>query len=145
MATFFGYENGSLVRFVNPMIRHPDGTEEKYSDDAVLNEMDVIVECPSDPGFNRGTDDETRERYFQRASRLDRESIPHNGMNVEQHIEVLERQVKSLRIDMKHNNEFRDVVSSPLWKRIIWWFCGFYFRKVGRWCGSQTWRPRWPK
>ena len=63
----------------------------------------------------------------------------------EQRLAVLEAQVKSLRIGMKGAAEFIDVVSSPLWKRIIWWFCGFYFRKVGRWYGAETYQPRWPR
>jgi len=66
-------------------------------------------------------------------------------MNVEQEIDVLKRQVLALRRQMKGCTEFVDVVSSPLWKRVIWWFCGFYFRKVGRWAGRLNYQPRWPK
>lgn len=66
-------------------------------------------------------------------------------MSVEQDIDVLKRQVLAMRKQMKGVTEFVDVLSSPLWKRIIWWFCGFYFRKVGRWYGSITYQPRWPK
>lgn len=66
-------------------------------------------------------------------------------MTVEQRLDVLERQVLALRRSMKDATEFVDVVSSPLWKRIVWWFCGFYFRKVGRWYGETTWQPTWPK
>ena len=64
---------------------------------------------------------------------------------MEQRLDLLERQVKSLRRQMKGVTEFVDVVSSPLWKRVIWWFQGFYFRKVGRWYGRETWQPRWPR
>lgn len=67
------------------------------------------------------------------------------SINIEQETTVLKRQVASLRKRMKHCEEFVDVVSSPLWKRVIWWFCGFYFRKVGRWYGPQTYQPPWPK
>ena len=66
-------------------------------------------------------------------------------MNVEQEIDVLGRQVKALRRDMKGCTEYVDVVTSPMWKRIIWWFCGFHFRKVGRWYGPETYQPRWPR
>lgn len=37
-----------------------------------------------------------------------------------------------------------DTVSSPLWKRLIWWGEGFYFLKVGRWY-ARSWTPKWPK
>jgi len=66
-------------------------------------------------------------------------------MNVEQEIDVLKRQVLALRRQMKGCTEFVDVVSSPLWKRVVWWFFGFYFRKVGRWYGRLNYQPRWPK
>jgi hypothetical protein len=66
-------------------------------------------------------------------------------VDVASEIDVLKRQVLSLRKRMRPCEEFIDVVSSPLWKRIIWWFQGFYFRKVGRWYGSITYQPRWPK
>lgn len=32
--------------------------------------------------------------------------------------------------------KYVDTVSSPLWKRVIWWWQGYYFRKVGRWYGD---------
>lgn len=66
-------------------------------------------------------------------------------MTTEQDIDVLQRQVKALRIQMKGCTEYVDVLTSPLWKRIVWWFQGFYFRKVGRWYGQQTYQPKWPK
>ena len=66
-------------------------------------------------------------------------------MTIEQEIDVLKRQVLALRKSMKDVTEFIDVVSSPLWKRAIWWFQGFYFRKVGRWFGHVTYQPRWPR
>lgn len=59
-------------------------------------------------------------------------------------VEVLERQVKSMRRRSIEAAEYIDTVTSPLWKRIIWWCEGFYFRKVGRWY-APNWIPRWPK
>lgn len=66
-------------------------------------------------------------------------------MSLEQDVEVLKRQVKSLRERQKHLDEFMDCLTSPMWKRIVWWFCGFYLRKVGRWYGPITYQPPWPK
>lgn len=63
----------------------------------------------------------------------------------EQRVDVLERQVKDLRRRAKHADEYIDVMTSPMWKRVAWWFCGFYFRKVGRWYGPVTYQPRWPR
>jgi hypothetical protein len=65
--------------------------------------------------------------------------------SLDQRIDVLERQVMALRRSMKGTTEFVDVVTSPLWKRAVWWAQGFYFRKVGRWYGRETYQPRWPK
>lgn len=57
-------------------------------------------------------------------------------MNAEQEIEVLRRQVVSMRRELRELTEYVDTVSSPLWKRVIWWLQGYYFRKVGRWYGN---------
>jgi hypothetical protein len=57
-------------------------------------------------------------------------------MTVEAEIEALKRQVKSLRIQVQRHDEYIDTVSSALWKRLIWWAQGYYFRKVGRWYGD---------
>jgi hypothetical protein len=62
----------------------------------------------------------------------------------EQRLDVLERQVRALRRETQRHEEYIDTVTSPLWKRAIWWAQGFYFRKVGRWYAPQ-WTPRWPK
>lgn len=56
---------------------------------------------------------------------------------IDQRIEVLERQMRALRQQVQGHDEFIDTVSSPLWKRVLWWFQGFYFRKVGRWYGKE--------
>jgi hypothetical protein len=57
-------------------------------------------------------------------------------MTPEAEIEALKRQVKSLRIQVQRHDEYIDTVSSALWKRLIWWAQGYYFRKVGRWYGD---------
>mgnify|MGYP001563219843 FL=1 len=63
---------------------------------------------------------------------------------LEQEVEVLKRQVRSLRREVRELAEYVDTVSSPLWKRLVWWCEGFYFRKVGRWY-CPGWTPRWPR
>lgn len=64
--------------------------------------------------------------------------------NLKQEIDVLKRQVEAMRKRSIEAAEYIDTVSSPLWKRIVWWVEGFYFRKVGRWY-LKDWTPRWPK
>lgn len=64
--------------------------------------------------------------------------------DLETRIGALERQVKAARIQLQAQGEFIDTISSPLWKRIVWWAEGFYFRKVGRWY-APGWSPSWPK
>lgn len=49
-----------------------------------------------------------------------------------QEIDILNRQMKSLRRQIQEQGEYIDTVSSPLWKRCWWWVGGYYFRKVGR-------------
>ena len=65
-------------------------------------------------------------------------------MNAEQEIDVLKRQIASLRREVRALTEYVDTVTSPLWKRVIWWCQGFYFRKVGRWY-APGWTPKWPR
>lgn len=55
--------------------------------------------------------------------------------NLEAEVAALKRSVKQLRHTTARNSEFIDCVGSALWKRVRWWFMGFYFRKVGRWYG----------
>lgn len=57
-------------------------------------------------------------------------------MSVEQRLGALERQMKSARKQLQSHEEYIDTVSSALWKRILWWCQGYYFRKVGRWYGN---------
>jgi hypothetical protein len=40
---------------------------------------------------------------------------------------------KEMQKQIQELQEYVDTVSSPLYKRIYWWFCGYYFRKVVRW------------
>lgn len=54
---------------------------------------------------------------------------------MEQRMDVLERQMKALRKQVQVHDEYIDTVSSPLWKRVVWWLQGYYFRRVGRWYG----------
>lgn len=67
-----------------------------------------------------------------------------HDLTMRQRIDVLERQVKSLRREVRVLTEHVDTVTSPLWKRLIWWCEGFYFRKVGRWY-ANNWTPNWPR
>lgn len=64
--------------------------------------------------------------------------------DIEQEVRVLKHQVRAMRRRSIEASEYIDTVTSPLWKRVIWWFEGFYFRKVGRWYAPK-WRPKWPK
>ena len=54
-------------------------------------------------------------------------------MNIEQEINVLKRQMKSLRQQVQFHGEWLDTVNSPLYKRIWWWLQGYKFFTVGRW------------
>ena len=67
-----------------------------------------------------------------------------SSLFLEQRVQALEKQVKALRTHVRTLEEYVDTVTSPLWKRIIWWFQGFYFRKVGRWY-KPGWTPKWPR
>jgi len=62
----------------------------------------------------------------------------------EQDIDILHRQMRALRRQLTAVEDYVDTVSSPLWKRVLWWFEGFYFRRVGRWY-APNWRPKWPR
>jgi len=54
-------------------------------------------------------------------------------MDIEQEIVVLKRQVLALRNRSRDLSEFVNCYESPIWKKVWWWFGGFYIRKVGRW------------
>jgi len=59
-------------------------------------------------------------------------------MNIEQEIDVLKRQVVSLRRQVQLHDEWLDTVNSPLYKRIWWFLCGYNFYTLGRWYGDKT-------
>jgi hypothetical protein len=54
-------------------------------------------------------------------------------MNVEQEIEVLKRQVESLRRTQQQQEEWLDTVNSHWYKRIWWWIHGYKYHRLGRW------------
>ena len=60
------------------------------------------------------------------------------GFNVEHEIDFLHREIKRLRQDGIYYREYIDTISSPLRKRIWWWFGGYKFRCVGRWYKKET-------
>jgi hypothetical protein len=51
-------------------------------------------------------------------------------------VEAIERQMRSLRVQAHEHEEYIDTVSSPIYKRVWWFCCGYHFRKVGRWYGN---------
>jgi len=55
---------------------------------------------------------------------------------VEQRLDSHDTNRTTAAARIRELEEYVDVVSSPLWKRCIWWAQGFYFRKVGRWYGA---------
>lgn len=57
-------------------------------------------------------------------------------------IDGLKAEIESLKVNhaalagrLRDVEKYVDTVSSPLWKRCLWWCHGYYFRKVGRWYG----------
>jgi hypothetical protein len=52
---------------------------------------------------------------------------------IERRLQIAEGQIKALRQQIHDHEEYIDTVTSPLWKRLIWWCQGYYLRKVGRW------------
>lgn len=61
-------------------------------------------------------------------------------MNVEHEIEVLKRQVKELRRLTQRQGEWIDVVSSPIYKRIWFFVCGWNWSSLGRWYRKSLWK-----
>lgn len=58
-------------------------------------------------------------------------------MNVEQEIDVLRRQVKALRQEVRMHGEWLDTVNSP-WPKRVWWFLmGWRYYRLGRWYGGD--------
>lgn len=51
----------------------------------------------------------------------------------QQRIDVLERQMLSLRREVQALGERCDTVFSPPWKRLWWWLQGYRLWRVGRW------------
>jgi hypothetical protein len=58
-------------------------------------------------------------------------------MNVEQEIDVLRRQMKSLRRQLQATEEWLDTIASPWWKKAWWLACGWRWYRVGRWYGKE--------
>lgn len=56
---------------------------------------------------------------------------------VEHRVEVLERQVKALRIQQQQFGEWLDTIASPPWKRLYWFVRGYRLWRVGRWYGKE--------
>ena len=54
-------------------------------------------------------------------------------MNYEQEIEILKRQIFSLRRQIQFHEEWLDTICSPLHKRIWWFIKGYNFYTVGKW------------
>lgn len=58
--------------------------------------------------------------------------------DLEHEVDVLKKQVKELRKMSIDFYEYVDTVSSPLYKRVWWWFGGYCFGKVGRWYSKES-------
>lgn len=54
-------------------------------------------------------------------------------MSLELRVEVLERQVKELRRELRAQSEWIDTVATPMWKRLWFVIQGYHFHKLGRW------------
>lgn len=61
-------------------------------------------------------------------------------MNVEQEIDVLRRQMLSLRREVRVLTEWQDTVSSPLYKRVWFWLNGWNWGSLGRWYLKSRWK-----
>ena len=53
--------------------------------------------------------------------------------DLSQRIAVLERQVKSLRVQVQRHDEWIDTMSSSVLKRLGWVLQGYRLHRVGRW------------
>lgn len=61
-------------------------------------------------------------------------------MNYDQEIDVLKRQMKSLREQVHMHEEWLDTVNSPIYKRIWFWLQGYKYHTLGRWYNkSKPW------
>jgi len=61
---------------------------------------------------------------------------------LEHKVEMLERQMKSLRRQVHYQEEMIDTCWSPWWKRLFWWFQGYRLYRLGRWHGHETIPPQ---
>lgn len=57
-------------------------------------------------------------------------------------ITVLEREVNKLHDRIIRLEEWADVISSPLYKRVWFVLCGWRWKTLGRWRGIET--KQWP-
>ena len=48
-------------------------------------------------------------------------------------IESLNVRYAELARRLREVEEYVDVVTSPVWKRALWWLQGWHFDRVGRW------------
>ena len=56
--------------------------------------------------------------------------------SLEQRLDVVERQIVSLRREVQQKGELLDTLASPPWKRLWWFIRGYRFYRVGRWYGQ---------
>lgn len=56
--------------------------------------------------------------------------------DLEQRIDILERQMKSLRREVREKGELLETIASPPWKRLWWFLQGYRLWTVGRWYGD---------
>jgi len=73
-----------------------------------------------------------------------KERVNYLEKNIEFNLNFLKNRQEEIRRRLKIIDDYIDTISSPLWKRIIWWFQGFYFNKVGKWY-AYNWIPKWPR
>ena len=52
---------------------------------------------------------------------------------LEQRLDVLERQMLSLRREVRELSKWLYILSSPPWKRLLWFFQGWHLWSLGRW------------
>jgi len=57
--------------------------------------------------------------------------------SIEHRVEILERQVKSLRNRSRDTWQLLDVLATPPWRRLLFFLQGFQLWKVGRWYGKE--------
>lgn len=59
-------------------------------------------------------------------------------------IDVLRRQVKSLRREVRQLTQWQYVIGeSPFWKRPVWWLKGYRFQRLGVWYRAGWNRDGW--